>query len=181
MTATAKRIVTMGLASLKVGESVAKGNTGDTGVMPVSGMAQQGNVYRDSFNFTTEDPDINELFCEENDTPLDVVGTLGKSEISFDIVNPSVDDCEKWGYGTKDLTGDKQKLTAPKSWSAIEKAIEVTPTKGYKIDVPRANIVASMTGGGKKSEPMLLHVVATVMVPLDASGVEHDPIIYTEI
>lgn len=180
MTATAKRVVTMGLNSLKVGESVAKGNTGDTGLMP-STMTQQGNVYRDSMSFMTEDPEINEVYCEENDTPLAVVGTLGKSELAFDIVNPSVEDCEKWGYGTKDLTGDKQALKAPKTWVAVEKAIEVNPTVGYKMEIPRANIVASMTGGGKKSEPMLLHVVATVMIPLDASNVEHDPIIYTEI
>ncbi|MCR5658970.1 MAG: hypothetical protein K6G25_06555 [Bacteroidales bacterium] len=181
MSATAKRIVTLGLSSLKVGDSVATGATGDTGVMPASGMAVQGNVYRDSFDFTTEDPEINEFYCEENDTPLVVQGTLGATTISFDIINPSVEDCEAWGYGTKDLTGDQQKLKSPKTWQAINKAIEITPTQGYKIEVPRASIVASMTGGGKKSEPMLLHVVATVLVPLDASQNQKDPIIYTEL
>jgi len=184
MPATANRIVTMGLASLKVGNSVAKGASGDTGLMPDSAnMAQQGNVYRDSFSMSTEDPTINEFYCEENDTPVEVVGTLGKTTITLDIINPSVSDMEAWGYGTADLTdqSNKQKLKAPKTWEACNKAIEVTPTKGYKIEVPNASVVASVTGGGKKTEPMLLHVVATVVTARDASQAVKDPMILTEI
>lgn len=182
MPSTEKRIVTLGLTSLKVADSVATGKSGDTGLMPIpSEMKVQGNVYRDSFDFSTEDPEINEFYCEENDTPLVVQGKLGKTTVSFNIINPSVADCEAWGYGTKDLTGDQQKLKAPKNWTFNNKALEIIPTQGYKIEIPRASIVSKMSGGGKKSEPMLLHVVATVLVPLDESQAEKDPIVYTEI
>lgn len=181
MTAVAKKIVTLGLASLKVADSVATGGASDTGFMPASGMAQQGNVYRDSFSLSTEDPTLNEFYAEELDNPVEVVGTLGKTTITFDILNPSVEDMEAWGFGTKDLTGAKQSIAAPKTWAACNKAIEVTPTKGYKIEVPNASVVSSVTGGGKKSEPMLLHVVATVMTALASDQSVKEPMILTEI
>lgn len=167
--ASTEKVFTIGLSSLKAGSISADG------AMPASGMAQHGNVYRDTLSFETSDPTIEEYFEEEVDKAVASEGTEGSTTITWEILRPSPADLQFWAGGTADgLT-----WSAPTGYVDKKLALEINSKQGYVIGVPKAQIVATTTGGGAKSTPMRLRVTATVLVPTNASGVDQPPLIYT--
>jgi hypothetical protein len=172
--ASTTKVFTIGLSSLKAGEP---NNT--TGEMPSSGMAQHGNVYRDTLDMTTEDPTTEEYYEEEIDLPVASMPEAGKTTLTFEILRPSVADLVFWAGGEIDSTTGKT-WKAPIGYVDNKKAIEINSKQGYKIEIPKAQIIANTTGGGAKSTPMRLKVTATVLVPTTSQGVSMSPILYTE-
>ena len=171
--ASTTKVFTIGLASLKAG---APDNT--NGTMPASGLAQHGYVYCDTLEMTTEDPTTEEYYEEETDLPVASMPEAGKTTLIFEILRPSVADLVFWAGGEADsATGLTWK--APVGYVDKKLAIEITSKQGYKIEIPKAQIVASPTGGGAKSTPMRLKVTATVLVPTTSGGTNMSPIQYT--
>ena len=165
------KVFTIGLTKLEAGEVTT------TGAMQTT-VAQHGNVYRDTLSFETSDPTVDEYFEEELDKAVASQATEGSTTISWEILRPSPADLLFWMGGTVDsATG--LVWSAPTGYVDNKKAIKITSKQGYTIDVPKAQIVASTTGGGAKSTPMRLKVTATVLVPANAQGVDQPPLIYT--
>jgi hypothetical protein len=174
MTATPStvKVFTIGLKKLEAGE------IDPSGAMPASGMAQHGNVYRNTLELTTDDPEVEEYYEEENDLPAATEGTLGRTNLVFEILRPSVADLLFWMGGEVDeATG--LKWSAPKTYSTKFLALKLESKQGYDIEIPKAQIVASTVGGGQKSTPMRLRVTATVLVPTNSQGEDQAPMHYT--
>ena len=169
--ASTKKVFTIGLASLQAGAIDA-----NNGTMPSSGLAQHGNVYRDTLNIETTDTTFDEFFEEEVDQPVGSQATLGDTNISFEILRPSVADLVFWAGGTAD--GGEWK--APIGYVENLKAIQINSKQGYKIEFPKCEVSAAITGGGQKSTPMRLKVTANVLVPSTSAGVDQSPMIVTE-
>ena len=167
------RTITMGLTKIEMG--AVDTTTGE----PQSTLTQIGYTYKDSCSMSAENPEITELFVEEVDLPMDTQGELGKLTLSWDILNPNVSEFAAMMGGTADTSNDK--WSAPTSWSAIEKAFCLTPKKGFKLEIPRANVTAQITGGWRKGEPMLLHMEITVLVPTTSGGVAKPPYVLTKL
>lgn len=166
------RVITMGLAKIEMG------TVDSTGAMQ-STLTQIGYTYKDSCTMSADNPDISELFVEEVDLPMDTQGELGAMTISWDILNPNVTEIAAMMGGT--ATAADNKYEGATSWSAIEKAIKLTPKKGFALSIPRGQINAQLTGGWRKGEPMLLHMEVRVLVPTNGSGVAQPPFILEKI
>lgn len=166
--ASTAKVFTIGLSALNAG-AVA-----ENGEMPATGMAVHGNVYRDTLSFETSDPTVEEYFEEEVDKAVASEGTEGSTTITWEILRPSPADLEFWCGGT----ADGLVWSAPTGYVDKKLALEIVSKQGYKIGIPKAQIVAATTGGGAKSTPMRLKVTATVLVP-SSGGVDKSPLIYT--
>lgn len=172
MAASTTKVFTIGLESLKAGDVLA------TGLMPgSSGLTQHGNVYRDTLEISTSDTTFDDFFEEEIDQPVASEATLGDTNLTWEILRPSVADLEFWAGGTSDTNGTK--WSAPTGYTPIMKAIQINSKQGYTIEYPKCQISATVTGGGQKSTPMRLKVVANVLVPSNASGVDQPPMYLT--
>lgn len=165
---TTKKVFTIGLKSLKAGDVLA------TGLMPdEANLAQHGNVYRNTLDINTTDATFEDYFEEEIDQPVASEVTLGDTNVTFEILRPSIADLLFWAGGTADASG--LKWSAPTGYVQNEKALKINSKQGYVIEFPKCQITANITGGGQKSNPMRLKVSANVLVPTNASGVDQTP------
>lgn len=161
--ASNKKVFTIGLSSLECAEAA------NTGVMPATGLARHGNVYRDTLTFETADPTKEEYFEEEVDLAAATFYTAGETSINFEILRPSVEDLIFWAGGKADSSTGKI-WSAPTSYTSQELAIRLNSKQGYVIDLPRVMVTANPTGGGAKSTPMRLKISGTVLIPSNSSG-----------
>lgn len=169
--ANTNKIFTIGLSSLKAGAIDAT-----NGTMPSSGLDVHGNVYRDTLQISTTDTSFDDYFEEEIDKPVASFATVGDTTITWEILRPSVADLVFWCGGT----ADGGTWNAPTSYAEVTKALQINSKQGYKIEFPKCQISANITGGGAKSTPMRLAVSAKVLVPSTSGGVDTAPMILTE-
>lgn len=149
-----KRTISLGLAKVEYGEVDSEGGMQTT-------LTQMGYTLEDSFEQTTDEPDLTELNVEEVDVPIDVEGKLGDIVYEWDIADPKVSEMAATGGGTADTTNDE--WAAPDAWTPIEKAFVFTPKKGFIHKVPRASLIAYPKGGFKKGSPQVWHMKAKVL------------------
>lgn len=183
MAASTKKVFTIGLTSLEAGAC-------DTvyGEMPSSGMSTHGNVYRDTMNIETSDPTFNDFFEEEITLPAETEEEPGETNISFEILRPSVADLVFWCGGTAEdvETDDGRKWKAPVSFVSQELALRVNSKQGYKMEFPRGRYLGTPTGGGQKSTPMRIKVSGKLLVPSGKTSaqvetvIDKSPMIFTE-
>lgn len=148
------RTISLGLAKVEYGEVDAGGGMQTT-------LTEMGYTLEDSFELTTDDPDVTEVNVEEIDAPIDLSGKFGKIVYEWDIANPNVSEMAATGGGTADTSNNE--WAAPDAWSPIEKAFVFTPKKGFQHKVPRASLIAYPKGGFKKGDPQVWHMKATVL------------------
>lgn len=174
-TASTTKVFTIGLTKLEAAHVQANG------AKPSSGWEQHGNVYRDTLTLETSDPTVENYYEEELDKPVASQGTEGETTLAFEILRPSVADLVFWAGGSADdvTSGDGRVWNAPIGYVDKKLALKLTSKQGYIIEIPKAQIVASTTGGGSKSTPMRLKVSATVLVPSNEQGVDQTPMVYT--
>ena len=136
---------TRGLASLKFGTPT------DLATMPTTltevGWSKEGTV-----TISIGEPDKTEIFIEEADTPLRTL--YGSREISIDVetYDTSPDNLAIM-FGGSVTTG---KWTPDAAISADDQAIEIQTRsdsgKAMKISIPKASIMASMSGNLTKKD-----------------------------
>jgi len=148
------RTISLGLAKVEYGEVDAGGGMQTT-------LTQMGYTLLDSFELTTDEPDVTELNVEEIDSPIDLSGKFGKIVYEWDIANPNVSEMAATGGGTADTTNNE--WAAPDAWSPIEKAFVFTPKKGFIHKIPRGSLIAYPKGGFKQSDPQVWHMKVTVL------------------
>lgn len=167
---SAKKRITLGVDKIEYGDVLA------TGAMQTT-LTQTSNTYRDSVNFSPDDGDVNSFFIEENDFPVESITSNGQWQVEWDILTPTTTEMAAFMGGTEDLSTTQPNWKAPTESVNIEKAIKITPKKGYILCFPKAQIQAKMTGGYKKGEPTLLHIRATAETPFNASNQAQPPVI----
>ncbi|MDD4820355.1 MAG: hypothetical protein PHD21_05940 [Flavobacteriales bacterium] len=119
-----------------------------------------GMTYQDSCSLTQNDPEVVEHYAEESESPVVSVARAGKIVLSFSVMDADVDTLVSLLGGSKSETGA---WNAPDSAPVVEMSIRVTPKSGMVIEIPRASVVAKISGNFSRSGLFLVAVTATVL------------------
>lgn len=171
--AIAKKTRSIGLRAILIGEVAVGGGMPDD-------MEQLARTLRGTANFTTEQDQTQDFYCEEYpDAPEEsVVSEKGLKNLTFNIMEWDNNVLTKvFGGSVKgatvtDETGAShtvQKYVAPKDYVEIEMAVRaITPYK-VGIDIPRAKILARFIWNMTRTEIAQIEIVARAMSPEGAA------------
>ena len=158
----AKKVYTLGLASIEVGDIAADGGMGEN-------LTSLGYTYQDTAQMTTNDPATTDFYAEEVDDPVLSISRAGTIQFKWSLMNPSVETLQTLMGGTIKKTGEGAEehdtWEAPDVLPTIEKSVKITPLQGLKFAVPRLRIVAKLNGNFSKTGMVLVEVTGTVMKP----------------
>ena len=157
----AKKVYTIGLAKIEVGDMAADGGMGTT-------LSSLGYTYQDTCQMTQEDPETTDHYAEEVDDPVVSISRAGKTLFNFSIMNPDVEVMETLlgGTGTPGVAPAADTWEAPAKIPSVEKSVTITPEQGLKFDIPRLRMTTKINAQFSKSGIMLLEIAGTVMTPL---------------
>ena len=119
-----------------------------------------GMTYQDSCSLTQNDPEMVEHYAEEDESPVVSVARAGKIVLAFSIMDADVDTLVSLLGGTKSESGA---WNAPDAVPTVEMSMRVTPKSGMVIEIPRARVVAKISGSFSRSGLFLVQVTATVL------------------
>lgn len=147
-------IRSIGLSSIKLGDVAVDGGMGTT-------LAALGVTYQDTAELIRDDPDITEIFSEENDEPEEVLETKGPARVRWSIMNVDPAEAAKVLGGT----GTGSVYESPVAKDPIEKSIEIITKTGLKIEIPRTKINAKENFQFRKKGVLLIDVEARILTP----------------
>lgn len=148
--------ITIGLSKIEIGDIAVDGGMGTS-------LAQLGYTYKDSCSLVTADPETTEHYAEEVDDPVVSFDKVGKTTLSFQVMNPDVDTLQTLLGGTGNTTSGV--WSAPATIPVIEKSVKITPTQGLYFEIPRMKLTAKINANFGKSGIFLIDVVGTVLAP----------------
>ncbi|GHT15043.1 hypothetical protein AGMMS4956_14160 [Bacteroidia bacterium] len=150
----------VGLKSIRIGEIA---NDGDMGTV----LEALGVTYKGTASLTTEEGTTTDFFSEENVYPEESVKEPGTTKLAWNIINLDPEALQKClGGDVVAADGDNPAVwKAPADVVNIEKSIEVLTAFGMKIQIPRANISATMQWNLARTEIAQVAIVATVLKP----------------
>lgn len=157
-----KKVYTIGLAKIEVGDIAADGGMGTS-------LEQLGYTYQDTCTMTQDDPETNEFYAEEVDDPVLSFSKGGKINIAYQLMNPSPEAMVMLMGGTASKSNPS--LTENDTWNApavmpqVEKSVRITPTLGYVIEIPRMKITAKVDAQFQKSGMFVIQVNGIVLTP----------------
>lgn len=160
-TVTAKKVYTLGLSKIEVGNIATDGSMG-------TALEQLGYTYQDTCKMTQEDAEETEHYAEEFDDPVVSTARGGKTTFAYSIMNPSVTVMAKLLGGTADE--ETNTWEAPSKLPTVEQSVRITPEQGLKFEVPRMKLLSKINADFSKSGILLIEVAGTVLQP-EASGV----------
>lgn len=150
-------IRSIGLESLKLGAIAGDGGMGTT-------LTALGVTYQDTAELVREDPDITEIYSEENDEPEEVLETKGPLMLRFSIMNVAPEEAVRVLGG--EVTGTSPKVyNGAVSKDPIELSIEIKTKTGLKIEIPRAKITAKENFQFRKKGVLLIDIEARILTP----------------
>lgn len=162
-------IRSIGLTSLKLGAIAGDGGMGTS-------LTALGVTYQDTAELIREDPDITEIYSEENDEPEEVLETKGPIRLRWSILNVDPDEVVRVLGG--EVTGTSPKVyNSPVSKDPIELSVEIETRTGLKIQIPRAKINAKENFQFRKKGVLLIDIEARVLTPTKANT---PPITWTQ-
>lgn len=147
-------IRSIGLEYIKIGTPETDGSMS-------TNLAALGVTYQDTAELVRDDPEVTEIFSEENDEPEEVLESKGPARLRWSImsVNPS-DVVEILGG-----TANGNVYEAPLAKGAIEKSIEIKTKTGLVIQIPRTKIYAKENFQFRKKGVLLIDVEARILTP----------------
>ncbi len=150
-------IRSIGLASIKLGAIAGDGGIGTS-------LTVLGVTYQDTAELVREDPEITEIYSEENDEPEEVLETKGPALVRWSIMNVDPDEVVRVLGG--EVTGTAPKVyNSPVSKAPIELSIEIVTRSGLKIEIPRAKINAKENFQFRKKGVLLIDIEARILTP----------------
>jgi len=150
-------IRSIGLASIKLGAIAVDGGMS-------TALAALGVTYQDTAEMVREDPEITEIYSEENDDPEEVLETRGPAIVRWSIMNVDPDEVVRVLGG--EVTGTTDKVYhSPVSKDPIELSLEIITKSGLKIEIPRAKINAKENFQFRKKGVLLIDIEARVLTP----------------
>ena len=150
-------IMSYGLKTLKFGECTGKNTMPDA-----SKLAEKFETYRNSCEFTEDDPEIKEEYTDQRDSPVMVIPTKGKKTIKVSTLDYSTKVLQFLKGGT---VSDKGQWQEPAYFPQIFKAVEITTLTGLKFACPKAQIIAKFTAKFTKEGGKLIEVS---LIPMEA-------------
>lgn len=151
-------IRSIGLKHIKIGEIAGDGGMGTS-------LTALGVTYQDTAELTQGDPELTEIFSEENDDPEEVIETKASKSVKWSIMNFDPDQMVRVLGGTS-LNGAWH---APTVMDPIEMSIEILSKNDYKIEIPRAKIVAKLNMQFRKKGVTLIDIEAKILTPTKAN------------
>lgn len=164
----------IGISTLKIGAIAGDGGMGTT-------LAAVGVTYRDSAELVQDDADVTPIECEESDDPTEVIEKLGNRTLRWSIMDYKPATLVKVLGGTVTGAGtsvDPFVWNAPTTSPNIEQSIEIVSKTGFKIEIPRAKVMAKLNAKLVKNGVALVDIQAQVLTPTK-TGVA--PILITDI
>lgn len=162
MSITTKRI--LGLATVKMGPIAVDGGMS-------TALVEIGDTVRDSVVISNAEGTKQEFFIEEQDDAVEsIITAKGTMTVVWSTVNTDPATMVKFFGGTVTAAsgGTPAFWSAPDTIPDIEESIEITDTRGNKVEIARAKLSAKMTLNFKRSALGALDVTATVLVPTKA-------------
>lgn len=151
-------LITIGEAAINIGDIAEDGGMG-TSLSPL------GKTFRDTCSIATDDPELTELYSEENDDPELVIARAGKINVNFSIMNPNVDTLVATMGGSKEGDGDTAAWKAPNNIPNIEKSCEIIPKQGLKISIPRLKLTCKIDWSNVGTTPLVIVCSGIVLIP----------------
>lgn len=136
-------------------EAILAGDVLATGEMPAENtMTELCRTYRDSVEFTEDDAEITEEYCDQSDDPIATFAERGKKTVKLSTFDYSPETLVKVKGGTI-LNGV---WSEPVTMPEIYQAITLKTKTGAKFHFPKARILAKFNGKLKKKELALLEI-----------------------
>ena len=153
---TEKRSI--GLLSIEVGAIAVDGG------MSIA-LASLGVTYQDSAELSQGEPEIIEIYSEENDEPEEIITGKSVKMLKWSIMNVSATSLAATLGGTVTGTGATEAWEAPSATTLIEKSVRVKTKSGETIDMPRCRIVSKLAWKFSKKDVNKVDITAYVLVP----------------
>ncbi len=144
-----EKIVTIGLADIKVGKASLDG------VMP-SSMEKIGRVYQDKCSLEQDAPEVIEHFEEGNPSPIVRFVEQKPPKIKFSLFVDNLDILKEYVGGSVD-----SEIYSFTSAEVNNVALRIEPKQGLVFDMPNASISANLKGELTKKGILLLEVEGT--------------------
>lgn len=154
--------VTNGLAKIEISPVGAGGTVGTS-------WEVLGYTNIDSATITEEEGTTVDFPVEEIDTPILSRIIPGKTNINFQVADPSLDAFLDMCGGSLTGSGPTLQWNAPRIKPHKEFSIRITPQVGYILTFPRVVANARLNAPIGKNSILTLDVSASVLVPLDPS------------
>lgn len=151
-------IRSIGLKYIKIGDPAEDGGMGTS-------LAALGVTYRDTADLVQGDPEISEIFSEENDDPEEVIESKASKSVKWSIMNFDPDEMVKVLGGTS----SNGAWHSPTIMDPIEKSIEILSKKDVRIQIPRAKIMAKLNMQFRKKGVALIDIEAKILTPEKAN------------
>lgn len=151
-----KPIITLGMSKIEVGNIAEDGDMGTS-------LEQLGYTLEESCTFEQDDPTDTEFYAEEVDDPIVVISKAGKINLSFDLMDPSVEVLQSLFGGTIDA--EEGSWSAPAAIQSVEKSVKITPNQGFIHAMPRVKLTPKIVGGFTKTGMGKITIKGVVLQP----------------
>ncbi|MCP1997299.1 hypothetical protein [Flavobacterium sp. HSC-61S13] len=145
---------TYGLKSVKTADPSVDGT------MPTA-LTELCRTYKDSCEFTEDDAQITEEFCDQEDDPIETFSQKGSKSVKFSTFDYSPETLKKLKGGTI-VEG---KWAEPTNTPEIIQAVEITTATGMNFSFPKARILAKFNSKFVKNGLSLIEVTIKPMSP----------------
>lgn len=136
--------------------------------LPVS-LTDVGELYRDTPEFTQDDPAVTEHFSELRDDPIITRQRKGAKTLAFSLMDTSAVNCAKWMGGTvTEVAGQPNTWNEPADAVEIEMAFELTMEDDSIYGIRRGKVMAKLIPDPKKTGIALIQVQVRPQAPLVA-------------
>lgn len=137
----------------------------DTG-LPVN-LTDVGDIYRDTPEFTQDDPAVTEHAAELKDDPVITRQRKGAKNLAFSLMDTSAANCAKWMGGTvTSVAGEPDIWNEPADAEEIEMALELTMEDDSVYGIRRGKVMAKLIPDPKKTGITLIQVMVRPQAPL---------------
>ncbi len=130
------------------------------GTMPTK-LEELCRTYKNSCEFTEDDPQITEEFCDQEEDAIDIFTTKGAKQIKFSTFDYSPETLKVLKGGTV-LNGQ---YAEPTGSVDIYKAIELITDTGIPFHFPKCRVITKYNAKFVKDGLMLLDVTLKPMSP----------------
>jgi hypothetical protein len=156
-------VFSYGLKSVKVSDIDAV-----TGL--ATSLTDIGKIYRETAEFTEDDPEEFEHYSELDDNPIISKTRKGVKSIMMNLMDTSADNLVKYLGGTvTSVEGAPDKWNEPTTTPEIFKAFEVEMEDGSKYGINRGRVSGKLMPDPKRSGFTVLQLMIKVLQPLVAN------------
>jgi hypothetical protein len=134
--------------------------------LPVE-LVDVGEIYRDTPEFTQDDPTVTEHYSELKDDPIITRQRKGAKNLVFSLMDTSAVNCVKWMGGTvTEVAEQPDTWNEPADAVEIEMALEITMEDDSVYGIRRGKVMAKLIPDPKKTGITLIQVQVRPQAPL---------------